>query len=136
MSALPDEGRPAERLATEQIGWLTTVRADGVPQSSPVWFAVHDGALFVRSQPGAAKVRNVTTHPAVGFHLDGDGKGGDIVTIEGSAEVVDEAPPGLMSTYLAKYGPLIREQLHTSPDQLEAEYSATIRITPRRTRAW
>ena len=136
MSALPVEGRPAERLATEPMGWLTTVRADGVPQSSPVWFVVHDGAIFVRSQSAAAKLRNVAAHPAVGFHLDGDGTGGDILTIEGSAEVLDDAPPGLRDAYLAKYGQLIRDRLETTPEQLEAQFAATIRITPRRTRAW
>src|SRR5918992_1573107 len=26
------------RLADERIGWLTTVRPDGMPQPAPVWF--------------------------------------------------------------------------------------------------
>jgi PPOX class probable F420-dependent enzyme len=136
MSALPTEGRPAHRLATEPIGWLTTVRADGVPQSSPVWFVVHEAAIYLRSQPNAAKLRNISTHPAVGFHLDGDGNGGDIVTMEGTAEVLDEAPPGLMDAYLAKYDQLIRTRMGATPEQLEAQFSSTIRITPRRARAW
>jgi PPOX class probable F420-dependent enzyme len=136
MSELPTEGRPAHRLATEPIGWLTTVRADGVPQSSPVWFVVHEGGITVRSQPNAAKLRNISTHPAVGFHLDGDGQGGDIVTVEGTAEVLDEAPPGLLDAYLAKYDQLIRTRMGTTPEQMGTQFSSTIRITPRRTRAW
>jgi PPOX class probable F420-dependent enzyme len=136
MSALPVEGRPAERLAAEQVGWLTTVRSDGTPQSSPVWFVVDDGAIFVRSQPGAQKLRNVAAHRAVGFHFDSDGSGGDILTIEGDGEVVDQTPSGAMDAYLAKYGEVIRERMGTTPEELAVEYSATIRITPRRTRAW
>jgi PPOX class probable F420-dependent enzyme len=136
MSALPTEGRPAHRLATEPIGWLTTVRADGVPQSSPVWFVVHEVAVYIRSQPNAAKLRNISTHQAVGFHLDGDGNGGDIITMEGTAEVLDEAPSGLMDAYLAKYDQLIRTRMGTTPEQLETQFSSTIRITPRRARAW
>jgi PPOX class probable F420-dependent enzyme len=136
MSALPTEGRPAHRLATEPIGWLTTVRADGVPQSSPVWFVVHEAAIYIRSQPHAAKLRNISTHPAVGFHLDGDGNGGDIVTMEAAAEVLDEPPPGLMDAYLTKYDELIRTRMGATPERLETQFSTTIRITPRRARAW
>ena len=32
------QARAAERLRGEQVAWLTTVRADGQAQSSPVWF--------------------------------------------------------------------------------------------------
>ena len=123
-------------MARDPIGWLTTVRADGFPQSSPVWFVVHEAAIYIRSQPNAAKVRNISTHPTVGFHLDSDGHGGDIVTLEGTAEVLDEAPPGPMGDYLAKYDELIRTRMGTTPEQLETQFSSTIRITPRRARAW
>jgi PPOX class probable F420-dependent enzyme len=136
MSVLPTAGRPAHRLATEPIGWLTTIRADGVPQSSPVWFVVHEAAIYIRSQPNAAKLRNISTHPAVGFHLDGDGNGGDIVIMEATAEVLDEPPPGLMNAYLTKYDQLIRTRMGATPEQLETQFSSTIRITPRRVRAW
>ena len=30
--------RALERLATDRIAWLTTVDADGQPQSMPIWF--------------------------------------------------------------------------------------------------
>jgi predicted pyridoxine 5'-phosphate oxidase superfamily flavin-nucleotide-binding protein len=41
------------RLRTEPVAWLTTVRADGQAQASPVWF-LWDGDPFVLcSQPGA-----------------------------------------------------------------------------------
>ena len=32
------ESRADRRLREERIAWLTTVRADGQPQSVPVWF--------------------------------------------------------------------------------------------------
>lgn len=34
----PAGAKADRRLRSEQILWLTTVRADGQPQSSPVWF--------------------------------------------------------------------------------------------------
>ena len=48
------------RLRSEQVAWLTTVRADGQAQSSPVWFLWDGETFLVYSQPGAPKVRNVT----------------------------------------------------------------------------
>jgi len=37
------------RLASDHIGWFTTVRADGSPHAVPVWFLWHDGRLLVMS---------------------------------------------------------------------------------------
>ena len=37
-------GRAGRRLREEAISWLTMVRADGQPQSVPVWF-LWDGGL-------------------------------------------------------------------------------------------
>lgn len=50
---LQQEG-PAQRLATEGIGWLTTAGADGQPQSSPVWF-IWGRVVVVAAQPGAGR---------------------------------------------------------------------------------
>jgi predicted pyridoxine 5'-phosphate oxidase superfamily flavin-nucleotide-binding protein len=36
-----------ERLREEKIAWLTTVRADGQPQSVPVWFLWDGEALLI-----------------------------------------------------------------------------------------
>jgi PPOX class probable F420-dependent enzyme len=136
MTDLPTAGRPAERLASDAIAWLTTIGSNGAPQSSPVWFVTHDGAIYLRSQSEAAKVRNVVAHPAVSFHLESDGSGGDIVTIEGKADVLDGAPDALLDVYLAKYDTVIRERMGTTPEDLAREYSTTIRISPTRIRAW
>jgi PPOX class probable F420-dependent enzyme len=125
----------ARRLAEEGIGWLTTVSADGQPQSSPVWFLWDGASLWLRSQPHAGKVRNINANPRVAFHLADDGHGGGIVTIEGVASLT-AAPPEGLDAYVAKYEEEIRSALQTTPEQLAADYSTTIRITPARTRAW
>jgi PPOX class probable F420-dependent enzyme len=61
------------RLRSEQVAWLTTVRADGQPQSTPVWFLWDGETFLLYSQPGAQKVRNVTANPKVSLHLGDDG---------------------------------------------------------------
>jgi PPOX class probable F420-dependent enzyme len=83
------EPRPAERLAIEPIVWLTTAGADGQPQSSPVWFHWDGSAFWLRTQVAARKVTNIRANPRVALHLADDGNGGDIVTVEGTAELRD-----------------------------------------------
>lgn len=136
MGILPDSGRAAERLEREVVGWLTTVTPSGRPQSSTVWFAVHDDAIYIQSRPSAAKVANIRANGKVSFHLDGGGEGGDIVSIDGDAETLDSPPVDLLDAYLAKYERLIRERLQTTPEALLDEYQTSVRVTPRRVRAW
>lgn len=136
MGILPESGRAAERLGREVMGWLTTVTASGRPRTSPVWFAVHDGAIYVQSRPDAAKLDSIRANGKVSFHLDGDGAGGDIVTIDADAEVLDAAPSGVADVYLAKYERVIRERLRSTPEAMIADYSTTVRVIPRRVRAW
>ncbi|HWC39826.1 MAG TPA: hypothetical protein VG476_14910, partial [Acidimicrobiales bacterium] len=59
------------------------------------------------------------------------------LSIEGAAEVVDEELlPDRIAAYLAKYDEVIRTRLQTTPEVLRRDFSATIRITPSRVRAW
>jgi PPOX class probable F420-dependent enzyme len=136
MGVLPDSGRAGERLRKEIIGWLTTVTRGGQPQSSPVWFAVYDDAIYAQSRPESAKLANIRANSKVSFHLDSDGIGGDIVTIDGDAEILDGPPSGLYDAYLAKYEQVIRERLGTTPAEMIEQYNKTVRVAPRRVRAW
>ena len=136
MGILPDSGRAAERLDREVMAWLTTVTAKGRPQSSGVWFVVRDDAIYIQSQAGAAKLRNIRTNGKVSFHLDGDGAGGDIVSIDADAEILDAPPPGLLDAYSEKYGRVIRGRIRSTPEAMIDEYPTTVRLIPRRVRAW
>ena len=126
-------GRTAQRLAGEDVAWLTTSGSDGQPQASPVWFIWDGASLWLRSQAHAGKIRNIEANPRVAFHLADDGHGGNILTIEGTASFETE-PPSLLDAYLAKYDDAIRNALQVTPEQLAADYPITIRIMPTRTR--
>jgi PPOX class probable F420-dependent enzyme len=125
-----------QRLLHDRIGWLTTVGSHGQPQSSPVWFLFDDGCVYIQSQPGAAKVRNIQSNNRVSFHLDDDGRGGDVVTIEATAETLQQTPAGLFDRYANKYADEIRDALKSTPAELAATYASTIRLTPSRARSW
>lgn len=136
MSDALARSRPAERLSSEPIVWLTTAGADSQPQSSPVWFHWDGSAFWLRSQAAAGKVTNIRANPKVAMHLGDDGNGGDVVTVEGTAELLDTWPSEVESAYLTKYDEPIRTILDTSIEQLQIDYPVTVRIAATRARAW
>jgi PPOX class probable F420-dependent enzyme len=128
--------RAAERLRGERVAWLTTVRADGQAQSTPVWFLWDGDTFLLYSQPDAQKVRNLAANPRVSLHLDDDGEGGDVVTFEGRATVEPDTPRAdRVDGYLAKYQAAI-EALGYEPGPFAHTYSTAIRVRPTRVRAW
>jgi PPOX class probable F420-dependent enzyme len=58
-------GRAERRLREEEIAWLTTVRADGQPQSVLVWFLWNDESFLIYSQPDRQKLRNISNNPRI-----------------------------------------------------------------------
>ena len=85
--------------------WLTTVTRSGAPLPRPVGFLWDGGqVVFVYSQPGA-RVRNIGRNPSVTLNFGGDGSGGDIVVLSGTAEVVESGPSAVQNAaWAAKYG--------------------------------
>lgn len=129
--------RAEQRLRDETIVWLTTVRPDGQPQTSPVGF-VWDGYRFlILTEPGKPKLRNLRGNPKVALHLDleKDTEDGGVLTIEGVA-TLDPEPlaEGEVSVYLDRY----LDAMHgagLTPEEAFAQLSAVIRVTPTRARS-
>jgi PPOX class probable F420-dependent enzyme len=122
------------RLRSEPVAWLTTVRADGQAQASPVWFLWDGETFLLYSQPGAQKVRNLAANPKVALHLGDDGNGGDVVSFEGTATVEPDSPRAdRVDGYLAKYQAAI-EALGYEPGPFARTYSLAIRVRPTRVR--
>ena len=131
----PAGARADRRLRSEQILWLTTVRVDGQPQSSPVWFLWDGETLLVFSQPDAQKLRNLASNPRVAVHLESEGTGDEVVTIEGTAAVDPDAPPSdRIEEYRVKYREGTKA-LGWTPAKLARDFSVAIRIRPTRIRA-
>ncbi len=132
----PKHAHALERLGRDPIAWLTTVRRNGQPQSSPVWFVWEGSTLLLYSIPTSAKIPNIRTNPRVSLHLSDDGSGGDIVTFEGTAEIVEGAPgPDTVPAYVDKYRGLI-EGMGANPEQFGGLYATAIRIRPTRVRVY
>ena len=123
-----------EHLATDVVAWLTTVAADGRPQSSVISF-LHDGStIFFYSQPDTLKLRNIARSPLVSFHLQSDPFGDHLLIVEGIAEVDSSIPPSHVHVaYRAKYrDPLAHWAMEEAATA--ADFSVPVRIRPTRVR--
>jgi PPOX class probable F420-dependent enzyme len=95
-----DDARAVIREQSHAV--LTTLKADGSPQMSPVTVGVHDdGHLLVSSRETAYKVRHLRRDPRVWLCVFPDEFYGRWVQVAGRAEVVPlpEAMPGLEDYY-------------------------------------
>jgi PPOX class probable F420-dependent enzyme len=85
----PDEARAF--LHDHHRAVLSTVRADGRPQLSPVLAAVDaEGRVIVSTREKAMKTRNLRRDPRVSMLILSEQFFGDWVQVEGQAEVVSQ----------------------------------------------
>ncbi len=128
-----------ERLATDHIGWLTTVRADGSPHAVPVWFLWHDGLLLVMSEPRTAKVTNVRRGSPALLHLHTRTDGNGVVVLSGPAVVSDrpstEWLPEIGEAYTAKYAEAM-VAYGMGLEALAEKFSVVLQLEPTDLQAW
>lgn len=128
--------RVAARLDQELIIWLTTVRADGTPQPTPVWFLWVDQAVLIYSQPNKQKLRNIAQNANVALNFNSDEYGDNVAVITGMAQIDLHAPlADQMSAYLEKYRAGIASFGGAAEDFAQS-YSVAIRVTPTSLRAY
>ena len=125
-----------ERIRTESIMWMTSVRPSGQPQPSPIW-CWWDGAEFLMfSKDKTARLTNIAANPRVSLNLDGNGRGGAIVIVEGVARIDRSLPPARsVPEYVAKYQEYIDSYGWTAQG-FSVDYPVPIKITPTGLRAW
>ena len=125
-----------ERLEGELVAWMTTVNAAGQPQTSPVWFLIEDEAFVIYSLDGTPRTRNIRANGNVCLNLNSTPSGGEVVIIEGRAEIVEGgAPAHEDGRYVSKYeGPM--EDLGMTPASFATDYPVRIHVHPTRLRAF
>ncbi|MDG4809800.1 TIGR03618 family F420-dependent PPOX class oxidoreductase [Micromonospora sp. WMMD1120] len=110
----------AARLATERNVWLCTLRRDGSPHLTPVWFVYADATFWISCGNRSVKARNVTADPRVSVALEG---GDAPVVAEGAARVHrDGFPPPVVTAFAGKYDSWdIRRQVTPVSEQVLLE---------------
>jgi PPOX class probable F420-dependent enzyme len=132
----PAHAAAAGRLREEPIIWLTTVTEAGQPQSTPVWFWWGGQEFLIYSVKDGRKVRNIAANPRVSLHLDGDGRGGGNVILEGTARLDPAAPRAdTVTAYIGKYRSFI-DSYGWTPESFADDYPHAIRVTVTHTRIW
>ena len=125
-----------DRLENEPVTWLTTVRPNGQPQTSVVWFLLEGDEILMYSLPDTARVSNIRSNPRVSVNLEGDGQGGAVVTMEGKARIDADAPRASEHpAYLGKYNERIKNNGWTA-DSFSRDYPMAVRISIDSVRAW
>lgn len=90
-----------QRLETEKNIWVATARPDGRPHLTPVWFAWHDGNLYICIPEKSVKARNFTHNPRVALSLE---DGLHPVICEGTARPIPKpGPDAVREIYKTKY---------------------------------
>ncbi len=130
-----DRAHADRRLKGDLIIWLTTVDPQGQPQTSPVWFWWDGESVVLFSMPRSPKVANIRANPRVSLNLDGNGQGGDIVSIEGTAELFENKPLTEFPEYVQRYMEKL-EAMGYEPGPFAHAYSIGIRVTPTRIRVY
>ncbi|MCZ7532404.1 MAG: pyridoxamine 5'-phosphate oxidase family protein [Acidimicrobiia bacterium] len=118
------------RLASDIVGWLTTVSAAGVPSTAPVWYMVDgDNSIMLYSRDPSVRVRNIAANPHVTLALNSDPNGSDIVVVNGTA-MIDPSIPSAVDNqaYLERYQARLDAHKWT-PEWFARNYPTPIRIT-------
>jgi PPOX class probable F420-dependent enzyme len=119
-----------EQLKSEQIIWLTTVRKDGQPQPTPIWY-LWDGETFIfYSQDRVQKLRNIRANPRVSVHLNTDERGDTLLRCDGTAEIVEGHGRAIDNhAFIEKYRDGLR-RIGDTPQGFNDEYNRAIIVRP------
>jgi F420H(2)-dependent biliverdin reductase len=89
------------RLAEEPNVWLCTLRRDGSPHLTPVWFVYASATFWIGCESRSVKARNVRADSRVSLALEG---GDTPVVAEGAAQVHRGGFPGaVVEAFARKY---------------------------------
>jgi F420H(2)-dependent biliverdin reductase len=115
----------ATKLEKQQNIWFGSVRADGTPHLTPIWFVWHEGKLYIGIDPNSVKSHNLRQNPRVVLALE---DGSHPVICEGiAATVLPPLPETLAAAFLSKYEWDLTK---------EAQYNQVVEVTPVKWLIW
>ena len=116
---------PLERFSENKNMWIATVRPDGRPHLTPVWFVVSDGMIYFCIKDSSVKAANLALNPQVSCSLE---DGSSPLICEGMAgPVAAPWPDPVVAAFKEKY------DWDTTTD---SEYNTLVAITPRKWLKW
>jgi PPOX class probable F420-dependent enzyme len=123
-----------QRLRQEQVVWLTTVRADGTPMPTPVWFLWDGETILIYTLHDSLKLRNLAANPRATLNFNSDPGGDDVVVLTGKITIdVGDVLPENNAAYLEKYRQGLLD-IGLTPEKFAQAYSTALRFHPERVR--
>lgn len=125
--------RALARVAEAELSWLTTLRADGRPHTTPLITVVHEGAVHFTTGPAEQKARNLAGDPRCSLTTGADrwAEGLDVVVQGTAIRVTDDDELGALArAYLAKYGDVWAFEVEGGAFVAEGHRSLVFRIDP------
>ncbi len=126
-----DRTGTVQEIAGCKRALLVTYRRDGTPVPTPVWAAVADGLLYVRSERSSGKLKRLRRDPRLlvaPCTVRGDPLG---APLEASARVLDQAEEHVAERALDRRYGLGRELFERAMDLLRVDM-CYLEITPGR----
>ena len=124
----------AERIERAYYTWFTTVRADGQPQPTPVWFVRQDDEFIIYSTADAQKIKNVLANPKVALSFSEALDAETYLVIMGEAQIDRQpVPPSKNAAYHAKYANGIVD-IGMTDESFDTTFTTAIRVSPTRVR--
>ena len=121
----PPSPQAREKLAQAANIWFASVRSDGRPHLTPVWFVYDGHQLYVSIDPNSVKSRNLATNPYVSLALE---DGSHPLICEAQAALIPPPfPDEIVELFQKKYDWDIRT---------DSQYGQLVAITPRKWLDW
>ena len=125
MSVRIDSDEAWARIAGAHTGIVTSLRRDGMPISTPMWFCVVDGAVHFRTPTQSKKATRLRHNPRIGFLVEGGERWAQLwaVHLAGRAAFVEDAPAveAVDAALAAKYSSF-KTPRPEMPDQTREHY--------------
>ena len=123
MADLSQEG--LQKLSAAENIWISSIRPDGHPHLTPVWFVYYEGKLYISIDPKSVKSRNIAQNPNVVLALE---DAIHPVICQGRATPMPQPWPGdLLSVFIQKYEWDL---------MVEEQYNQLLEITPSKWLTW
>ena len=122
----------AGRLSVARNYWLGSTTASGAPHAAPVWGAVTGETLYLYSERGTVKARNLAADPRLVIHLE---NAEDVLIVRGVAE--DLGTPAMVPTVVAALAAKYTrpEDQQYLPDR-DPDFDVVYALRPQSALAW